>query len=149
MTFRSWVIPVNYWTDGLDSNQAVMYQDITWLCDRSWNRAEQKLGPRKSMLKAIWRIKCIGKYLPFMTLSVKHTWWRKRRWCPNVAIMAWKESFGDWEQEALETENRKLLSAESLELLPGEQCICGDLGNGYRPGHWVQCWYNWFRSADS
>ena len=35
--------------------------------------------------------------------------------------MAWKESFEDWEQEALETENRKLLSAESLELLPVNQ----------------------------
>ena len=100
VTFRSWVIPVNYWTDGLDSNQAEMYQDITWLCDRSWNRAEQELGPRKSMLKAVWRIKCIGKYLPFMTLSVKHTWWRKRRLWPNVAIMAGKESFVDWEQKA-------------------------------------------------
>ena len=35
--------------------------------------------------------------------------------------MAWKESFEDWEHEALETENRKLLSAESLELLPVNQ----------------------------
>ena len=38
-----------------------------------------------------------------------------------MAIMAWKESFEDGEQEALETENRKLLSAESLELLPVNQ----------------------------
>ena len=56
-----------------------------------------------------------------LILSAKHSWLREKRWCLNVAIMAWKESFGDWEQEALETENRKLLSAESLELLPVNQ----------------------------